>query len=96
MEKTLEALRRKYRLPAESTPENIETGWSKTVTSDGYNIMAGYYYSLDGDSYFSAVFRFVTGDHSCEGKVRLTAVSDRRFADDGHALAWAMNKTYEL
>lgn len=96
MEKTLEELRRTYRLPAETTPEELETRWSKTVTFDNYTLITGYYYSPDKKSYFSAIYRFVTADHTCEGRIRLTAVSDRRFEDDGHALAWGMNKTYEL
>ena len=96
MEKTLEELRRTYRLPAETTPEELETRWSKTVSFDGYTLIAGCYYSPDGKCYFSAIYRFMTADRTCEGRIRLTAVSDRRFEDDGHALAWAMNKTYEI
>ena len=96
MEKTLEALRRTYRLPAETTPEELEMRWSRIAAFDDCTIIAGYNYHPDGKSYFSAVYKFVTGDHTCEGRIRLAAVSDRRFEDDGHALAWGMNKTYEI
>ena len=37
-----------------------------------------------------AVYEYTTEDHTCEGEVRLAAVSDERFEDNGHALAWAM------
>ena len=31
-------------------------------------------------------------DLSCEGEIRLIAVSEERFEDNGHALAWAMQQ----
>ena len=52
--------------------------------------MAGYYYSYKEPCYYGAVYEYTTEDHTCEGEVRLAAVSDERFEDNGHALAWAM------
>ncbi|MBR1810997.1 MAG: hypothetical protein IJ766_05015 [Clostridia bacterium] len=94
MDKTLETLRKTYRLPAESTPENLELRWSRIITFDEFTIIAGYSYRRDGNCHFSAVYKFITDDHTCEGRVKLVAVSDRQFYDDGHALAWGMNETY--
>ena len=40
--------------------------------------------------YFGAMYTFTTDDHTCEGEIRLTEVSDEMFPDNGHAIAWAM------
>jgi len=52
--------------------------------------VAGYYYAYKEPCYYGAVYEYTTEDHTCEGEVRLAAVSDERFEDNGHALAWAM------
>jgi hypothetical protein len=44
-----------------------------------------------GNSYFADVYEHTTADKSCEGEIRLTAISDVQFEDAGHALQWAMN-----
>ena len=49
-----------------------------------------YYNGRNQNSFFGAVYTFTTDDHSCEGEIRLTAVSDEFFADNGHSIAWAM------
>ena len=46
----------------------------------------------DGKNYYSALYRFTTADHTCEGKVKLVTTSDEQFEDNGHAIAWAMSK----
>jgi len=84
-----------FRLPETTTPEELETRFftsSATFLTFGNKIlMAGYYYNGKGaDSYYGAVYTFTTEDHSCEGGIGLTAVSDEFFADNGHAIAWAM------
>lgn len=84
-----------YRLPETTTLENLETRFftdSATFLTFGNKIlMAGYYYSgRNANSYFGAVYDFTTDDHTCEGEIRLTAVSDEMFKDNGHAIAWAM------
>jgi hypothetical protein len=35
--------------------------------------------------------RFTTADHTCEGEIELTDISEDTFEDNGHAIAWAMN-----
>ena len=84
-----------YRLPETTTPENLETrfftGSASFLTFGNKTLMAGYYYSgRNANSYFGAVYEFTTDDHTCEGEIRLTAVSDKMFEDNGHAIAWAM------
>ena len=84
-----------YRLPETTTPENLETrfftGSATFLTFGNKTLMAGYYYSgRNANSYFGAVYEFTTDDHTCEGEIRRTAVSDKMFEDNGHAIAWAM------
>ena len=84
-----------YRLPETTTPENLETRFftdsATFLTFGNKTLMAGYYYSGRGqNSYYGAVYEFTTDDHSCEGEIKLTAVSTEKFEDNGHAIAWAM------
>ncbi len=88
--KSLEKKASTYRLPMSSTPENLEMNWRKILTFGNKVILAGYFYSYKEPCYFGATYEFTGSDHTCEGKVRLTAVSEERFDDDGHAIAWAM------
>lgn len=82
--KITEAMR-KYRLPNPTTPEDLECRWSKVL-------LAGYYYNGRNKScYFGAVYEFLTDDHTCEGTIGLAEVSEVDFADNGHAIAWAMS-----
>ena len=87
-----------YRLPEITTPENLEcrffTDSATFLTFGDKTLMAGYYYSGRGqNSYFGAVYEFTTADHTCEGEIRLTAISDERFEDNGHAMAWAIRQS---
>ncbi len=80
-----------YRLPEITTPENLACNWSCTVNFGSKILLAGYYYSGRNDnSYFGAVYEYTTADHTCEGEIRLRAVSEEMFEDNGHALAWGM------
>ena len=82
---------RTFRLPETTTPENLGCDWSTTLNFGDKILLAGYYYNGRGkNSFFGAVYTFTTDDDSCEGEIRLTAVSDEFFADNGHAIAWAM------
>jgi hypothetical protein len=55
-------------------------------------LLAGYFAQGFGkDSFFGAVYEFTTKDHSCEGEIKLVAISDEYFPDNGHAIAWAMD-----
>ena len=80
-----------YRLPETTTPENLACSWSCTLDFGNKVLLAGYYYSgRNASSYYGAVYEYTTDDHTCEGEIRLKAVSDEMFADNGHAIAWAM------
>ncbi len=83
-----------YRLPTTTTPENLETrlmGDRGSILTFGDRILvAGYYYNPNGRSYYGAVYRFTTADHTCEGRVELVSISEDTFEDNGHAIAWAM------
>ena len=82
---------RTYRLPNPTTPEDLETRWSKLLTFGDKVVVAGYYYNgREKPSYYGAAYEFLGDDHSCEGTIGLRAVSEVEFEDDGHAIAWAM------
>ena len=90
---TIEKAMRTYRLPNPTTPEDLETRWSKVLTFGDKIIMAGYYYSgMNKPCYFGAAYELLDdGKHDCESAIGLKAVSEVEFEDDGHAIAWAMN-----
>ncbi len=83
-----------YRLPATTTPENLETrlmGDRGTILTFGDRILvAGYFYNPNGRCYFAATYRFTTANHTIEGEIKLTAIAEDTFEDNGHAIAWAM------
>ena len=80
-----------YRLPMISTPENLGMNWSKILTFGNKVLVAGYYFNgRHENNYYSAIFEFTTQDHTCEGEITLTSISDEFFEDDGHAIAWAI------
>ncbi len=83
-----------YRLPATTTPENLETrlmGDRGTILTFGDRILvAGYFYNPNGRCYYGATYRFTTADHTIEGEIKLTAIAEDTFEDNGHAIAWAM------
>ena len=86
---------KKYRLPNPTTSEDLEMRFSgmdgKILNFGDRVLMAGYYYGgPNANSYFGAVYEFTTDDHTCEGEIKLTAVSEELFKDNGHAIAWAM------
>ena len=84
---------RKYRLPNPTTPEDLEGRWSKLLNFGDKVIIAGYYYNgKDQPSYFGATYEYLTDDTTCEGTIGLRAVSEVEFEDDGHAMAWAMQR----
>ena len=81
-----------YRLPETTTPEDLACNWSTTLDFGNKVLLAGHYYSGRGqNSFYGAVYEYTTDDYTCEGQIRLTAVSEAAFEDDGHAIAWAMN-----
>ena len=95
MKTTMKNNAKTYRLPETTTPENLETRFltnsATFLTFGNKTLMAGYYYSgRNANSYYGAVYEFTTDDHTCEGEIKLTAVSEELFKDNGHAIAWAM------
>lgn len=91
---TINEATRKYRLPNQTTPEDMECRWSKTLRYGDKILLAGHYYNGAGKpSYFGAVYEFLGDDTSCEGAIGLRTVSEVEFEDDGHAIAWAMLQT---
>ena len=85
-----------YRLQRITTPEDLEVKMMHNggvcVSFDDRTFIAGYYYNPNGLCYYGAVYRFTTADHTIEGKVELMKISDDSFADNGHAIAWAMKQ----
>lgn len=83
-----------YRLPETTTPEMLETrlmGDRGTILTFGEKILlAGHYYNPNGRCFYGAIYRFTTSDHTIEGEIELIAISEDTFADNGHAIAWAM------
>ena len=87
----LKNLKTRYRLPETTTPEDLACYWSTTLNFGNHVLLAGYYYAGQGKpSYFGAIFTFTTDDHTCEGKIRLEAISTEMFPDNGTAIAWCI------
>lgn len=84
-------LREKFRLPEKSTPEELEMRGFTVLAFGRKTIVAGYYYNPSGNEWFGASYEFTTEDRTIEGEVRLKAISENMFEDNGHAMAWAMN-----
>ena len=85
-------LAKEYRLPETTTQEALEGSWSTVINFGKKVLLAGYYYNgRNANSYFAAVYEHTNDDLSIEGEIKLTAVSEEFFEDNGHALAWAMN-----
>ena len=97
--KNLEKLARTYRLPQTATPEELETRFFTSsatfLTFGDKTLMAGYFWNgPKHPCWYGAVYTFTTADHSCEGEIRLTAVSEDFFPDNGSAIAWALTQTH--
>ena len=89
--KKLEKLARTFRLPETTTPENLACNWSTTLNFGNRVLLAGYYYNgCNQNSYFAAVYTHTDSNLSCEGEIRLTAISEKFFPDNGSAAQWAM------
>ena len=84
---------KKYRLPLETTKEELECRWHTVVDFGNHVLVAGYFYSgPNANDWFGAVYEHITEDKSCEGLIRLTAISDQHYEDAGHALQWTMTQ----
>ena len=63
---------RTYRLPNPTTPEDLESRWSKVLNFGDKVLLAGYFYNGKGEpSYFGAVYEHLDDDLSCEGTTAL-------------------------
>ena len=81
-----------YRLPMTTTSEDLGCTWSTVVNFGNRVLLAGYFYSgPKANDYFAAIYEHTTADKTCEGEIRLVAISDEHFEDNGRALQWAMN-----
>ena len=90
---TINNAMRKFRLPNPTTPEDLETRWSKVLTFGDKVIMAGGFYNGPGKPcYVDVTYEFRVDDLSCKGTIGLRAVSEDEFEVDGHASAWAMQQ----
>ena len=96
MTKNTAAKAETYRLQKTTTPENLEMRLMHSrgtiLTFGDFTLVAGYYYNPSGRSYYGAIYRFTTADHTCEGEIELVGISDETYTDNGHAIAWAMSK----
>ena len=91
---TINEAMRTYRLPNPTTPEDLESRWSKVLNFGDKVLLAGYFYNGKGKpNYFAAVYEHLDDDLSCEGAIGLRTVSEVEFTDDGHAIAWALAQT---
>ena len=87
---SLEKKARTYRLPETTTSEDLGCSWSTVIDFGNKVLLSGYYYMPDGKCYFGATYEHTTSDKSCEGEIRLTAISEEFFPDNGSAAQWAM------
>ena len=82
-----------YRLPTPTTPEDLETRWSKVLAFGDRVLLAGHYFTgRNKPCWYGAVYEHLDEDLSCEGTIGLRAVSEVEFQDEGHAIAWAMKQ----
>lgn len=79
-----------YRLPGTATMETLEMNWKCILQFGDKVLLAGHYFSKGRDYWYGAVYGFTTRNHTCEGEIRLMAVSDELFEDNGRAIEWAM------
>ena len=90
---TISKAMRTYRLPNPATTEDLECRGGKVLRFGDKVLLAGYFYNgKNRPCYYGAVYEYLTDDMSCEGTIGLSDVSEVEFADDGHAIAWAMTR----
>lgn len=93
---TLVEKARTYRLPNPATPEDLACDFRHTLRFGDKVVTAGYYYNGSGNSYFGVVYEFLDDDHTnCDDPIGIREISLVNFADEGHAIAWALSKAKE-
>ena len=85
-----ENLKTRYRLPETSPPEDLGCNWSTTLNFGNHVLLAGFYFANGRNNYFGAIYTFTTTDHTCEGEIRLEAISTELYPDNGSAIAWCI------
>ena len=85
-----EVLKTRYRLPETTTPEDLECNWRTVLNFGNHVLLAGFYFANGKNNYFGAIFTFTTADHSCEGEIKLEAISTEMYPDNGSAIAWCI------
>jgi len=98
--KSLKEKAKTYRVPEKTTAENLGCNWETVINFGDKVLLAGYYYQGKGQpSYFGAVYTYTKGDYKgkamptfhCDDEIKLIAISDEFFPDNGRALQWGMN-----
>ena len=84
-------------MPDRTTSEKLELGFtagSGVILNYGNRVLAAWYKydGKDATGYKAAVYEYATDDHTCEGEIKLITESEEYFADNGHAIAWAMSR----
>ena len=89
-----------YRVPEKTTAEELGCNWETVINFGDKVILAGYFYQGKGQpSYFAAVYTYTKNEFKgkamptfhCDDEIKLIAISDEFFTDNGHAIAWAIN-----
>ena len=89
--KTMIKMAEEYRLPLQSTQEDLEGKWETVLKYGNRILMAGYLYNPDGKNWIAAVYEFLDDNEtSCEDSIGIREVAEERFTDNGHAIAWAI------
>ena len=84
-------LAKEYRLPLQSTEEDLEGRWSTVLEYGNRILLAGHWYHPDGKSWIAAVYEFLDDNETgCEDFIGIREVAEERFEDNGHAIAWAI------
>ena len=84
-------------MPDRTTSEKLElwfTAGSGVILNYGNRVLAAWYMygGKDATGYKAAVYEYATDDHTCEGEIKLILESEEYFADNGHAIGWAMSR----
>ena len=89
---TIKEAMRTLRLSNPTTAEDLGCRWSHVLNYGDKVLLAGHYYQHNKPSYFAAVYEHLDEDKSCEGTIGLKTVSEVEFADEGTAIAWAIQQ----
>ena len=94
--KNIEELARTFRLPETTTSETLACSWRHTLNFGNKVLLAGYFFRNRENSYFAAIYTHTDDDLSCESEIRLTAVSEDFFPDEGHSIQWAITQATKI